>query len=210
MPFTAPVLNIGQGLANGILSGADSLSKAIDYVRDQYTSAKAAQGAMKALSSMQGPDGSPMVPQSVMDQFNKSTPQGQSAIAGIFSHRAAGMWDMQNNIQLGGARAQQEGAQQRQTNAAQVQNTVAAFRGTKMLPTDGEQGETQATPPTPAPKQQETPTTTKQYQMKSKNGYVSFNVDGSGNVVPGKDGNVFNPIGTNADPNLPIWGAGRQ
>lgn len=208
MPFTAPVLNIGQGLANGILSGADSLSHAIDYVRDQYTQAKAAQGAMKALSSMQGPDGNPMVPQAVMDQFNKSTPQGQAAIAGIFSHRAANMWETQNNIQLAGANAQMQGAQQRQTNAAQVQNVISQFRGTKMLPTDGEQGSQEATPATPV--QQPQAPAGKQYQVKTAKGWVAVNMDGNGNVLPGKDGSMVTPIGQNPDSNLPVWGAGRQ
>jgi hypothetical protein len=96
MSFTAPVLPIGEGLASGIMSGSDSLNKAIGYVSEQYKNAKAAQGLMATLATQKDASGNPMIPQNVMDMFNKQNPQAQTAIAGLLSNKAVGQWNAQN------------------------------------------------------------------------------------------------------------------
>lgn len=214
MPFTAPVLNIGQGLADGIMSGANALSSAIDYVRDQYKSSKSAQGAMTALSNMKDGNGSPMVSPQMLDMFNKMTPQQQVGAAGVFSGRAQNLWDSQNKISVAQASSTAQGTQERQTNAAQFQNYRNAWSTGSPMSGDVNKANApgvvggNAPVATPPPQKNAAPTT---YQMPlnpsgkgAQSGFYSFQVDpATGKPIPG----TMNFGGTSAIPNVPLFNA---
>jgi hypothetical protein len=214
MPFTAPVLNIGQGLADGILSGANALSSSIDYVRDQYKNQKAAQGAMTALSNMKDADGNPMISPQMLDVFNKMSPQGQVAAAGMLSQKAQNTWDAQNKIAIAQAGAQSEGSQQRQTNAAQFTNYRDAWKSGNPGSPDmgkansgivGGNNDTTATSSSTAA-QQPQPDVYRQLPLSpdngAKSGFYSFRIDPkTGNPIPG----TSSYVGPSAVPNIPLY-----
>jgi hypothetical protein len=217
MPFSAPVLSISNGMMEGIMSGENALNSAIDYVRDQYKNQKAAQGAMQALSSMKDGSGNPMIPPAVLDQFNKMSPQGQVAAAGMFSQRASNLWDAQNKIAVAQASAQAEGGQQRQTNAAQFQNIRSAWQNGN--PTSADLGKANSgvvggnNPAVSTPQQPQQPNGAQKsqgpvtYQMplnpkNGKSGFYSFQVDPTtGKPIPG----TISFAGTSAVPNTPLF-----
>lgn len=130
MPFTAGTLNIGQGLAEGILSGANSLDHAISYVRDMYANSKAATGAMQALAKTNDANGNPIISPSMMDTFNTLSPQAQSAFAGIMSQRAAGLWSAQNQQLL----QRSQGQVEQQTHTANTASDYGIARQYGVVP----------------------------------------------------------------------------
>lgn len=119
MPFTAPVLNIGQGLADGIMTGTDTLNKAISYVGDQYAKSKAAEGVAQWMATQKASNGQPMM---TKDELNDFMGKSGSAKLGIIGLKSAMMLhgaetNNQMALQQSGGRVQVSTSQQEAENA---------------------------------------------------------------------------------------------
>ena len=135
MPFTAPVLDIGSGLANGIMTGADSLNKAIQYVGDQYVNSKAAEGTAQYLAK------SGAMSRDELNEFMGKSLGAKQQILGMKMAQFMHGVDLNNQMALQNNQSsnvigqqQNQGQVNVQTNRADMQNQLDFYKKYGYMP----------------------------------------------------------------------------